>query len=95
VTPEEHQAVLDIAKLAVNEYFDHYLSEVFPRQMDRMFAAHNVDMTSHPEMFTTLFKTKARVDRWTWMIAGMSALIGVVMTSGAVLYHWLSPLLPR
>ena len=92
MTPEEHQATVDIAKVAINEYFDHYLSEVFPKQMDRMFAGHNSDINAHPEQMTALFKTKKKVDRWTWMFAGMSALFGMVVGFGPVVYGWLQKL---
>ena len=92
MTPEEHQATVDTAKVAINEYFDHYLGEVFPKQMDRMFAGHNADIEAHPVQMKALFNTKKKVDRWTWMIAGMSALIGTVVAFGPVVYHWLCDL---
>jgi len=89
MTPEDHQAVVDASKVVVNEYFDHYLTEVFPKTVDRLFGTHNSDINAHPEQMTTLFRTKKRVDRWTWMFAGMSALVGSAIGFGPMVYHWL------
>lgn len=92
MTPEDHQTVVDASKVVVNEYFDHYLTEVFPKTLDRMFAGHNSDINAHPVQMKALFDTKKKVDRWTWMIAGMSALFGTVVGFGPAVYSWLQKL---
>ena len=78
MTPQERQHAIDLIDLQINRYFDHYLTDVFPRQMDRMFASHNRDVEAHPVQFTTIVKTKRRVDRVLWMIAGGSTVIGLI-----------------
>ena len=88
MTSKDHQAVVDIAKVVVNEYFDHYLTEVFPAQLDRLFQSHNDDMKAHPVQFKVLAATKKKVDRATWMIAGMSVLIAFAVTAGELVYYW-------
>ena len=92
MTPEDHQSVVDVSKVVVNEYFDHYLTEVFPKTMDRLFSGHNSDINAHPEQMTALFRNKKRVDRWTWMFAGMSAMFGTAVGLGPMLYGWLQKL---
>ena len=92
MTPEDHQSVVDVSKVVVNEYFDHYLSDVFPKTLDRLFQAHNDDLKAHPAQMTALFKTKRKVDVWTWMFAGMSALVGTAIAFGPMAYGWLQKL---
>jgi hypothetical protein len=86
VTPAERQQVLDIAELQVNRYFDHYLSEVFPEQMDRLFKNHDDNVDAHPVQFKTLYATKRRVDRVTWMFAGGAAVVSFAATM--IASHW-------
>ena len=84
----EQNEVKTIADLSVNQYFDHYLTEVFPEQLRRFATAHNQDAEAHEPVFEVHKKTcptKATVDRWKWMIAGGSAVIGAVV--GAVASH--------
>jgi hypothetical protein len=88
MTPADHQQVVDIAKVVVNEYFDHYLSEVFPQQLDRMFTSHNESVEAHPKQFATLAKTKRKVDRATWMILGVTTLVAALGGLGSVVYYW-------
>jgi hypothetical protein len=79
---------VDIANLAIHEYFNHYLTSVFPQQLDRMFESHNDDVTAHPVAFRELRATAGRVNRWGWMLAGMSALTGLAVTVGAIVRQW-------
>jgi hypothetical protein len=77
MTPQEHQQVVDIARLCAHEYFDHYLTDVFPKQMDHYFKGH---VESCP--------VGKKVDRLKWMVAGMSALVVAGVTVGELLYYW-------
>jgi hypothetical protein len=86
---EDRKDVEDIARIHIHEYFDHYLCEIFPQQLDRSFAAHNSDIQAHPVQMKELFKTKKKVDRLAWMGAGIVAFITAVVTVGPTLYHWL------
>jgi len=82
VTPEEHQATVDIARLHVHEYFDHYLTDVFPAQMERLFRDHNKDSRAHGPRFAfhlATCVTKKRLDRARWMLGGGSAVGGFVV----------------
>lgn len=79
---EDRDRTVEMIQLGIHEYFDHYLTDVFPRQMDRCFDAHNSDSEAHKGAIQ-------RVNRGGWMIAGMSALIGFASLIGAVTYYWL------
>ena len=86
MTPSEHQQTVDIAQLVVNQYFDHYLTDVFPGQMREMFAAHNQDAEAHEPRLGSLVKMKRQIDRLKWMIAGGSAVAGFV--GALIVQHW-------
>ena len=89
MTGPERQQIMDIADLAINRYFDHYLTEVFPDQLDRLMKSHNADGGAHPTQFATLAATSSKVSQVTWMVAGMSALLGFALTVGALAsYYW-------
>jgi len=77
MSPQERQQVIDLAQLQINQYFDHYLSEVFPKQMKLYFDTHSVACP-----------VKRRVDRFTWTVTGMSALLTLAVTLGSLLYYW-------
>lgn len=87
----ERQQVLDLVDLQINRYFDHYLTDVFPAQLDRMFAAHNTDTEAHGTHFKVLSATAARVNRWTWMLAGMATLLSLALTAGALFGYLVRP----
>jgi len=88
MTSPERQQIIDIAKLQINEYFDHYLTEVFPEQIDRIMSSHNSDGDAHPIQFATLEATSSKVSRATWMMAGMSILVSFVVTAAALAKYW-------
>lgn len=76
MTSAEREEVLTIAKLAVNEYFDHYLADVFPAQMDRMFMAHDLDVNAHRGQFQIARETdptRRKLDRVLWLVLGATA----------------------
>jgi hypothetical protein len=79
MTPAEHQQIMDIAELQVNKYFDHYLTDVFPDQMIRMFGNHNQDAEAHNPRFVVHLKTcptQQRLNKVMWTLAGGSAVVG-------------------
>ena len=88
MTGTERQQMMDIAELAINRYFDHYLTEIFPEQMDRLMQSHNSDGGAHPSQFATLAATSSKVSRATWMMAGMSVLVTFVVTAAALAKYW-------
>ena len=88
MTAAERQQVIDIVDLQINRYFDHYLSDTFPKQLDRLFKNHNSDGDAHPAQFKVLSTTSTKVARVTWMVAGMSALLGFALTAGALVSYW-------
>ena len=84
------QQAHDIAELEVNRYFDHYLTEVFPKQVDRLFAAHNTDATAHP----TLVPTHVESCKWGKLFTKARLLIaGVCLAGGAVTWETVRKLL--
>lgn len=80
MTPAQHQETVDVAKVVVNEYFDYYLTEVFPQQMDRLFKNHNQDAEAHEPILEPLLRMKKKVDRTFWMITGGVAVVSVLGT---------------
>ena len=88
MSPEERQQVIDLARLQINEYFDHYLTNTFPQQLQTMFRAHNESVESHPDQFERLDKVEGRVNKATWMIAGVVALLTLLSTVLAALAYW-------
>ena len=80
MTPEQHQATMDIADLQVHRYFDHYLSEVFPAQICSIMDAHEKDGRAHETRFAPLYKSRYKVERLWWMILGGAAVVGCLGT---------------
>ena len=80
MTPEQHQDTVDIAKLQVHEYFDHYLGEVFPRQISEIMDAHNGAAVAHEVRIAPLYRTKKSFERFRWMILGGAAVAGCLGT---------------
>lgn len=78
MTPAERQVIVDVARLQVHEYFDHYLANVFPRQIDVILAGHNRDAEAHEPRFRPLMRAKQRFDRLIWLVIGGSTVIGAV-----------------
>lgn len=91
MTPTEHQQVVDICRLSIHEYFDHYLTDVFPRQNQALFSSHDRDISAHLPLLGVhqkVCRTRRRVDRIMWMIAGVSTLVSVIMTVLTAIYYW-------
>jgi hypothetical protein len=79
---EDHDRTVEIARLSIHEYFDHYLSDVFPGQMGQLFESHNQDSDAHAPQFGIHVKTcptRRRVSKALWMIAGGSAVAGALI----------------
>ena len=85
MTPDDRQQTVDISQSTVHEYFDRYLTTVFPEQIDRMFEMHNSDMRAHPAHFKALIRTKQKVDRIMWVWIGGSAVAGCLV--GLIIKH--------
>jgi len=51
---------------------EQYLLEVFPEQMERMFAAHNDDLRAHPTHFKLISKTARRLHQFMWLTSGVA-----------------------
>jgi len=66
----------DRVELGVRRYFDHYLAEVFPKQMK----AHNQDCSAHSGV-------SKRLSRLKWFAIGAFIASGGV--TGAELARWL------
>jgi hypothetical protein len=79
MTPAQHQESVDIAKVVANEYFDHYLTLVFPGQIEQLFKAHNRDVNAHILLIAPIQKTLSRGKKFVWMVLGGSAVIGTLL----------------
>ena len=85
MTPEEHQAVEDIARLNVHVYFDHYLTDIFPRQIKEILGSHNQDAEAHDVRIAPLEKSRRKMTRLVWMILGGSVVVGAI--GGVLVEH--------
>ena len=88
MTTEERQRIVDLVGLGVERYFNHYLTDVSPEQMDRVFKDHNSDVDAHPVQFKVVEKTERKVARFVWMIMGMSALVSFAVLVGTLVDRW-------
>lgn len=61
----EKQEVKDAAELEVRRYFDHYLENVFPNQVQQMLQAHNLSPDAHGGV-------ERRFNKVAWMVAGLA-----------------------
>lgn len=85
IKPECREEISDLAKLRIHEYFDHYLTNVFPKQAKALFASHDADVRAHQDVLLVHEKTcrtGTTIKRWKWMIAGAFSLIGIIGTIG-------------
>lgn len=71
-TKAELTAIDDRIELGVRRYFDHYLSEVFPSQME----AHNKSVEAHGGIV-------AKFSRFKWAIIGVGTAGGFATGAGA------------
>ena len=58
-----------VAELKVRQYFDHYLTATFPKQVQAMIDAHNSDREAHGGV-------ERRFNRLFWMGIGMALATG-------------------
>ena len=70
----EPKEVETIAELAIRRFFDHYLDNVFPEQLDRVIHAHNADAGAHKQQIQHAVRTESyRIRLW---------LIGLIFAGG-------------
>ena len=81
----DERQVTTISRLQVHEYFDHYLTDVFPQQMDAIIDGHNQDAEAHEPRLGPLVKTQQQFNRLRWVVVGGGAVIGVV--SGVIVRY--------
>ena len=63
-----------IAELTVQRFFDHYLENVFPKQLEAAITAHNKDVTAHAHQIKEAVKMESmRIRLW---------LIGLIFAGG-------------
>lgn len=61
--------VSQIAELEVRRYFDHYLTNVFPAQVEAVVKAHDDADAAHGGRIKSL-------DKMRWLLTGAVAMIG-------------------
>jgi hypothetical protein len=76
MTPAERQEVVDLAQLSIHQYFDHYLTDVFPQQIGHIMGSHEGNATAHEVRFAPLVKSARRFNRIMWTVAGGIAVAG-------------------
>jgi hypothetical protein len=70
--------MVDIARLQVHEYFDHYLTDVFPQQIVGIMRAHNQDAEAHEPRVAPLNRMHRQFTKYKWMVLGGVAVLGFV-----------------
>lgn len=67
-------------QLAIEQYFNHYLTEVLPETLDRALTAHDQNCGAHGGV-------AKKVERYRWWILGAAFGVGLI---GAKLFGFLS-----
>lgn len=63
-----------VAEVTVQRFFNHYLNEVFPEQLEAAITAHNKDVTAHSQQILVAVKAEStRLKLW---------LVGVIFAGG-------------
>lgn len=70
-----------VAELKVQQFFNHYLQEVFPEQLTAAITAHNQDVTAHtPQIKGAVETATARLKLWVYgLMFGGGCGAGVVV----------------
>ncbi len=69
MTEREYKEMELIAKVSVQEFFSHYLNEVFPEQLAAAITAHNKDVTAHVRQIK--IAVQAESSRFKLWLAGL------------------------
>ncbi len=84
---EECEKTRLIAKVEVQDYFNHYLEEVFPEQLERSITAHNLDVTAHSVQIKTAIKAESsRIRLWLFSLIFAGGLGGGIGVREAIAY---------
>lgn len=68
---KQMQQVSQMAELEVRRYFDHYLTNVFPKQVEAVVKAHDDANDAHGGRIKNL-------DKMRWVLTGAVGLLGLV-----------------
>ena len=75
-----------IAEVKVRRFFDHYLNEVFPKQLAAAITAHNLDVTAHSQQIEEAVKTESLRTRLLMLgmifIGGLGGGLGISKVIG-------------
>jgi hypothetical protein len=74
------QEQIDLIRLQIHEYFDHYLTEVFPKQVGAIVGAHDKDTEAHAGQLEPLKKAARMMDRTRWMFLGAVAILSGLLS---------------
>lgn len=80
----QRDEVKDIAELKVRQYFDEYLTNVFPSQVKQMITEHDNNPTAHDGVAGEVKKAK-------WLLTGAAAVFGIGTGAGlrSLLAKWI------
>lgn len=85
MTDAECKKMEMIAELTVQRFFDHYLEEVFPKQLTATILAHNQDVTAHASQIKGAVETATtKLKLWVYGLmfgggCGLGAGVTVVI----------------
>lgn len=79
---DEMRQVEQIAELAVRQYFDHYLTDVFPQQVRAIREHTHLMVERHDQSDRAHGSVERRFNRLVWLTAGMAAAGGTGLGMG-------------
>jgi len=76
LTDTQRREVEQIAELAVRRYFDHYLENVFPRQVKRLERDIDMKIQAHDDSPMAHGRVERIVNRTMWLFLGIAVASG-------------------
>lgn len=75
LTDRDIGRIKEIVELGVRQYFDAYLNDVFPKQIEAMVQSHNASADAHGGI-------RGKFSKFKWLVLGFAAGSGAVAGVG-------------
>lgn len=83
MTDKDDESVQRIAELEVRRYFDYYLTNIWPQQVQELRDQITTSVTIHNDNRESHGGVESKVNRALWWVGGASAVVGLL--GGALL----------